>query len=76
MISIFFAFYYLYDLAYIQKEPPGRAPYPFLFVSAIGGNLVGLYLIENYKEKYQMYIGYIGLYIFLIVAVGGVFFGW
>jgi len=76
VMSIFLWVYFLYDLASVQKEPPGRAPYPFLFVSAIAGNLVGLYLIENYNEKYEMYVGYFGLYIFLIVAVGGVFFNW
>lgn len=76
LISMCLSAYFFYDAAYIRKVPSGTAPYGFLFISAMVGNLVGLYLIEKHENKFQLYMGYLGLYSFFIVGFGGVFFGW
>ena len=75
LVSLCLWIYFLYDAAYVKKVPSG-IPYGFLFVSAMGGNFVGLYIIEHHENKLQLFGGYVVLCVFLIVGFGGVFFGW
>jgi len=68
--------YALYDLAYIRMELSAYIPFSLLLIFAISGNGVAFYLAEYANKKIEIYIGCFGLYMFLVIAIGGVFFGW
>ncbi len=76
VVSIALAGMALYEDAYIENIPPVGGSYAFLFFIVIIGNFVGVWLIENYDEKWQMFSGYLCLYTFFVVAFGGAFFNW
>ena len=74
VLSALLFLYYFYDAAYIQERRSTNAPYPVLLFWSLFGSFIGVYLIEKYENKWQLYTGYLCLYTFLIVAIGGVFF--
>lgn len=73
VVSILLLLYYFYNAAYTEVRVSSSAPYSFLVLFVFVGNLVGLYLIENHEEKWQLFSGYFVLYTFFIVAISSIF---
>lgn len=75
-ISICIYAYYFYSAAYVLQRPSSHHSYSVLFSFAVGGSIVSLYVLEKSDSKFGEIIGYLGLYAFLLIGIGGVVFGW
>ena len=69
-IGLGLSIWVLYYGEYIEPpSQPSKYPFPFLVLSAFAAFSMPVYLIEHHDEKWQLFMGYIGLCVWFLISL-------